>query len=60
MITDDGTKYIYTTGMPGGFYKTRHEAVGKLAIHMRVDRFSNPYYAASQVNPIPVNHDKDN
>lgn len=44
------TEWVYTTEMPGGLYRTRHDAIGDLAIQLRESRFSNPYFAASIVS----------
>jgi len=45
----NNTDWIYTTGMPGGYHTTRHDAIGDLAIQLREDPFSNPFFAATIV-----------
>jgi len=48
-----GTEWIYLTGMPGGYHKTRHDAIGDLAIQLRESLFANPYFAAEIVQAEP-------
>lgn len=48
----NGPKYQYYVGTGNETYDTRHEAIGKLAIRLRNDPFTNPYYAGSLVEPV--------
>lgn len=45
-------RYQYHTGIGSETADTRHEAVGQVAIYLRDDLFTNPYFAASCVQAV--------